>query len=360
MRFNLNWQGYNKSEFEAFGEIILQSIACLGILVVILIYIIVVHCNHLFTPKENRQIRSGTLGTIQSGSNTNTETNTKTRKREANKSKTIKYFNRFLVASLILSFIYIYMACVFNVIFVIILGFRWNNGCFIRNSVNIIFVFQRIVAYSFYILRLNVTFRGSVFELTKNNIRILIILIFITFSSSIIPNSAFTYLSDGFLCTGKYYDYYFYSLIWLNISDVSWCIMLSILYIKKLRQLIKNVQVNTSQIQSVVHKLSVLAFVTVISTLLFGIFAFVALIWSYQCVSLDLVINNICIMLSFVVFQKSYQRCCCCCIKIQYLCCIRPPKPEIELKPDPQPKPPKITCNAENNTELDPEYSTEL
>ena len=279
---SLNWVGWNKFLYEAWIEIIFHSIACIVTLVIIGIYIKFSNTNVCRTCK-----------------------NIKTRMK--------KGFHGFLVASLILSFVYIYLFYINNVIFIIILGYRWNNGCFISGLYQLIFVFQRIITYSFYILRLNVTFKGSVFEVSKKNIRIMMILLIVVLGSSAFPSIIAGYLINNFKCSGDYYKYYIYGGIWFNFVDISWCIILSIIYIKKLRQLLKNVHAKTDQIRFIVNKLSVLAFVTVLSTLILWCIIFVTLKWTHTLVSIDLIINNICIMLSFKEFDPFYQYLCCCC-----------------------------------------------
>ena len=44
-------------------------------------------------------------------------------------------------------------------------------------------------------------------------------------------------------------------------------------------------------------------------------------IFSYQIPALDIVINNICMMLSFKQLDSQFNRLCGCCIKLQHYCC---------------------------------------
>ena len=138
-------------------------------------------------------------------------------KTTSNKSK---YFNKFLLASLILSLINICLSYVVLVVFSIILGFRWNNGCFIRNGIFMLIPLQRIVLYSFYIIRLNVTFKGSIFEISSNHIKIIIILLIITIGTAMLPTLVFAYLTNNFLCIGKYSRYHALSGLWYNIGGI--------------------------------------------------------------------------------------------------------------------------------------------
>jgi len=337
---SLKWEGFRLSLYEAWIEIILHTIACIAMLAVISVYILIVHCNDkrvLIINRKNRGLtfsKTNSNSTAVTATNTNIPDNVKDNTYKSSKVKINKGFHGFLIASLILSFVYIYLCYLTNVVFSIILGFRWNNGCFIRSAYQLIFVLQRIIAYSFYILRLNVTFKGSVFEVSKKNIRIMMILLIVVLGSSAFPSTIAGYFINNFQCSGEYYKYYIYGAIWFNFVDISWCIILSIIYIKKLRQLLKNVHAKNDKIRFIVNKLSVLAFVTVLSTLMTSIAIFGTIIWLYVFMSIDLIANNICIMLSFPIFDKSYQYYCCCCIKIQNYCCIRPNEPEMELQKD--------------------------
>ena len=224
-----------------------------------------------------------------------------------------------------------YAILIINVICIMILGFRWNNGCFIRTVIFSLLPIQRMVAYSFYILRLNITFEGSIFMLSSSTITIIITLLIITTTVSFTPTIIIAYLINDFSCRGEYTKYLILFPMIYAFVDILWCLILSVLYIKKLRQLIRNVDAKNEEMMLLVHKLTVLAFVTVLSTLLvtFIVYRISGLRGALS--NIDLIFNNICIMLSFPVLNKSYQIYCCCCIKIQYKCCIEQNKPEIGL-----------------------------
>ena len=303
----LKWQGYSTNEFEAYGEVIFHSISCLGILILIFIYINVYCCT------KNKKTTS----------NIHTKKETKT--------------YMFLLGSLVFSFIYIFGTYSFNVILTIILGQRSVYGCFMRMCWVFALALQRITVYAFFLIRLYETFKESVFNIGKRSIIIIVIILLITLSSGAIAAVIFSYLADNFLCEkGKYFNEWYLSGLISSLMDVGWCIILSLMFIRKLSQLINMIKTtikrDDNRVTKVVYKLSTLAFVTVISTLINGLLAFLLRIWSHQFASIDLVINNICIMLSFAKFNNSYKRYCCCCIRIQYLCCIQPNKDENIVK----------------------------
>ena len=53
----------------------------------------------------------------------------------------------------------------------------------------------------------------------------------------------------------------------------------------------------------------------------------------YQCYAVDLIINNLCIMLSFVVLDYQYTKCCIRCIYLQEYCCSNKFDDEIQIHP---------------------------
>ena len=289
---SLKWEGYRDHYFVALIELILNSLACMGILSLLILYFKIFYCN----------------------------------KATSNKSG---YFDKFLLVSLVLSFLFIYSSYIINIILFIILGYRWNYGCFLRNVPWILVELQRMVVYAFYIIRLNVTFKGSIYAISTNKMRIIIILLVVTLGTALIPSVIFSYLMNQFSCTGIYSRYHRLSGAWYNIVDLSWCIILSVIYIKKFRQLIRDAKCD--DMTSIVNKITILAFVTLISTLCVAIIIYSTFTLAAALSGIDLMFNNICIMLFFPVFKKSYKKYCCCCIKIQNKCCIEPNKPAISL-----------------------------
>ena len=328
---SLKWQGYNLNAFRAWGEVILHTIACVVILLVIIIYFIVTYG----TSHKTKNIKEVSNSSTNTNTNTNIPDNTKNTTYKSSKASIDKRFNKFLIGSLILSFIYIYLTYFLNVISVIVLGYRWNHGCFIRLiCADIPFGLQRIVAYSFYILRLNVTFKNSTFEVSQTSINIIVILLIISVSITMILVGISGYLAHDFGCDGEYQLFVIISVGLFNLNDIIWSIILSGIYIKKLRQLIRMMGTKQDALVSIVQRLSILAFVTVISTIILFSITLIAVLWAYTLPSIDLIINNICIMLSFAVFHQSYKKCCCFCVKIQSICCITPNKDEMELQKD--------------------------
>ena len=284
---SLNWEGYNDitSDFEAYTETILMSIECLMIIILITIYV-----KYFYLTKN----------------------------------KITKCFKFLLLIALISTFMYIFGLYIPHVILSIILGIRNNRMCFIILIWGVFLMGQRAAIYLFFLIRLHDTFKGSVFEFKKQKI----IIIFAVMGSVISPAAVLVlvtgYLADSPSCAdGKYYNEMLLALIVGFGSDIVWAILLTYLYVKRLRQLIKMVNTDTETINDkfvyITKKLTLLALVTIISTFIQGIFLYVGVcVRSTLC--LDILLNNVCVMLSFNILDKSYKKYCYCCIRIQNKC----------------------------------------
>ena len=301
---SLKYEGYKRNEFEAYGEIISHSIACLVILILFVIYV-------KYFCIQNK-----------------TETSLK--------NKIFERFRLILLGSLMASLMYILGTYTFNIIFGIILGNRSNYGCFMRMCWVFVIAFQRIAVYLFFIYRLYVTFTGSYLEIKKRTVNIILLMIVIIQLSTATAPFIFSYLADNFLCeNGTYATQWILSLVASYLIDTGCAIALSCLYIKKLRQFRKITPTDgkkDDKLFGIVNKLTLLTLVTVISTSLLAIIAWGLMILPYPLACFDSIINNVCVMLSFVILEKSYKKYCCCCIRIQNTCCIGTTKDEIELK----------------------------
>ena len=266
---SLKYKGYTTNELEAYGEIILHSIACLGIMVLLVIYV------KYFCIQNKTKITS--------------------------KNKKDQRFNLILLGSLIASFTYIFGTYTFNVIFPIILGNRSQYGCFIRIIWGFAISIQRSTVYSFFLMRLYVTFKGSYFELKKGPVIIILVVIIISQLVGATFPTIFAYLADDFLCAnGAYVTQWLLSMVVSNLGDSMWAIVLSCIYIKKLRQLIKMISANDGRkddkLFNIVNKLNLLAMVTVVSTCLLVIIAFGLMVFPYPLACFDSIINNICVI----------------------------------------------------------------
>ena len=230
-------------------------------------------------------------------------------------------FYKYLILSLLVSFIYIYSTYFMNVLSITVFNWRPKYACFYRQIAVIPQTLQRLIAYYFYILRLHISFRDSVAELSKKCIYFFIISVTIGSISVTFFVLISTYLmnmnNSNFICGESTLRYISFST--LIFQDTLWSAIFLYIYIKKLIQITKLFDVEDPRITIIVKKLSVLASTSIISTyLLFAVFI-LCYKFAYQLTSIDLLINNVCIMLSFKTLDNWYNKLCCCYNK----CCIK-------------------------------------
>ena len=286
---SLNWEGYTDvtSDFEAYGDTILMSIECLMIIILIIIYI-KYFC--LTTNKIDRR------------------------------------FNILLLVSLILTLIYIYNFYILHVILSLVIGLRSKWMCFIlTTSASMIVGGQRIAVYVFFLLRLYDTFKGSVFEIKKQNIVVILVLLIISLIPSNVLIIIISYLANTVSChDGQYWSSYIMgNLIGYSI-DILWSLLLTYMYVKRLKKLIEmiNTDSNTTndKVLYITKKLTLLALITITTSFMQFLYTYFIGVCAHSLVCLDLLLNITCVMLSFVVLDKLYKKYCCCCIKIQNQC----------------------------------------
>ena len=132
------------------------------------------------------------------------------------------------------------------------------------------------------------------------------------------------YLADSPSCIdGKYYNEWILAIIVTFSLDIVWAILLTYLYVKRLIQLIKMVNSDTETINDkfvyITKKLTLLTLVTIITTFIQGIFTYFG-VCGHSILCLDILLNNVCVMLSFNILDKSYKKYCYCCIRMQNKC----------------------------------------
>ena len=248
------------------------------------------------------------------------------------KSKVNKQFNLLLLGSLLSSFIYIFGNYIYYVIIVLALQYPIKDlpdYCFVSTLIGCANIIQRLQINVFFIMRLYLTFKGSVVEIKKRTIIIIASLICITFTLGIISNLTISSFIKHVWC-GDHNLRIVYGLSWLitYMCDWFWSILLSVLYIKKLRQLVKMINTNNNRkdnkLFNITNKLTILIMVAVATSVILILshpFFSSVLDLTGVLLAIDSIINNICVMLSFAIFDKSYKRYCYCCIKIHNKCC---------------------------------------
>ena len=312
------YENWTTTQMDAIIEVILHGLLCIIFVILMVIYFCVFECKKelcCFKDKSNDfRLKKDEL--------------------YRNIPKIYKYL---LFTSLIISGINIFGNLWISNLSVIMFGIRNNKGCFYRTLLGISFFLQRILTYFFFLDRLRYTFRGSIFAIKPRiyyiSIGIAITLFIATYGALIVMT--YVHPDVSFLCVTSS-DIVIIIIAYLGI-DLCITILLTIIFIKKLNGLIRltnMVDNNTDNIAPDVHKiqrqiklrlivtkLTILCLVAVISTLVFSvIFGNILTLYTYQTYALDLIINNICMMLSFAVLAHSYKKICCICVTIHNKC----------------------------------------
>ena len=232
-------------------------------------------------------------------------------------------FQLMLLGCLLLSLIYMIGTFIFNEILpIFFIGYTSKWGCFMKTSWVLLIGLQKVLMHSFFLIRLYLTFKGSIVEINKKLIIIMFIYIITTTLGFGITYVTLSFFVQQYWCENT--DIPVLSTVAYigNFNDFLWFIVINFMYIIKLYQFIKTININDAdkdnKMFEIVKKLTVLAVVAGITTILLISLLAPWRLWGSEYGGADLTVNCICMMLSFADFNKSYQRCCCCCIK---LCC---------------------------------------
>ena len=309
---NIFWEDWASTKINGYIELILHPLCCLIILILMIIYVWIFELkNELCCCKDKSN-------------------EYKSRKNELYQ-KIPKLYKRLLFASLIISGINIFGNLWMSNLSILLFDVRDSNHCFYRTLLGITVLLQRNLTYYFFISRLKLTFVGSAFAIKDTTYYIGISLAFI---SSLVSYSALVVLTrihSSFTCASSMSIVLV--IVVLLIIDSIVQILLTVIFIGKLNGLIKltNIDDNKSasdsdikrqiKLRLIVSKLTILCLVTVITTLIFSIIiGNIARMMTYQSYAIDLIINNICMMLSFAVLAHPYNKLCYPCILIQKKC----------------------------------------
>ena len=286
----LHWEGWTAGYGWAFTSLVLHTIICLLMLVVFGIYI------HIFCIQRYKG------NTVTSGIE-----------------------NKFcitLLVSILLGLIVVFGNYWVSNALIVIFDIRFENHCFYRNLLSAIPIYtQRCILYSFLVFRLKIVFQESILAISGKFINGLLISIIVALLTLASLQVYFSYTHHDFRCSNS--RALFYNNIVAGLVDIISSLSLSYLFIYKLNQLIKldvNIRSdNSTQLRRVTNKLTILTNVAVISSLLMLACVAVAF-FSYPMSSLDIVINNTCMLLTFSALERHYIRICCCCIRCQNKC----------------------------------------
>ena len=273
------WEYWNDSLIEAWIEIILHVLCCIVIVILTIFCLYRMHQNkkdkHVFT-LENQ-------------------------------------FYVYMLSSLIVAVLYIH-STLFMVLSVLVLGWTPKLGCFYRQFSAILLTLQRTFTYYLYISRLYVSFQGSVAELFRKYKYLLIVSVTVTgiivTVSYLMVMYSVTIIFGTFKCGFNLSRMIIQSIYIL--SDPIWRTIFTGFFVKKLIALMKSSNINDGKFRYMAKKLSLLTFISVITSIsLFGIFMIIDL-FPYQFISMDMIMNNITIMLTFKGLDTIFNKLCCC------------------------------------------------
>ena len=216
MTFILNWKGYERNELIGWIDLILQSLLCVGVIILIFIYFYILGCKQ-------------------------------------KQAKVLKIFNYFIILALIVLFIEIYLNYWIICISIYMLNIHYKKHCFYRVLINIPSIIQRIICYTFFLLRLKVTFDNTNYALSHP---ILIVLFMcISYLGLYGAGAVLIYYNTEFSCIEYNIGKIFIGLGGLN--DILWSTICCYMFVWRLKRLyaIKK----HWKIVELIHKLTLLS-----------------------------------------------------------------------------------------------------
>ena len=193
---------------------------------------------------------------------------------------------------------------------------------------------QRWMVYYYYIYRVNKIFIGTIYETKKWFIRLLFMYVFIIMIIGISVTAYFGYKRCD--------DYLMRTILTVfGLFDAIFILYIHTLLISKLFRLL-NIKYS-SKVSSLTRKLTILMITLCLSNNIF-ILGFVTLGYDifYIVLGIDLIINNICLMLQYIIVKPIYVMCCVCCIRL----IPKPTKHDFSLSSE---KSPNISNNSVSN-----------
>lgn len=366
----LYWQGWNKTHIEAYIELTIHTIACIIITILILTYLRFIHCKNtnptkhylekspfdinFQSPTSNLQptLAKTPVGSVSIPSGHSTPKTSKpvtpiTPITPVTDTPIDARLKKFILASFIASFIYIYYTYANNFVLILIFGIRNQNGCFYRSLTwfvcthNLLLLYffhiyrlflgiQRIIIYSFFLIRLYITFENSLFEIKIKYIYLIISILIVTILASFTGFIIVDYQTNGFSCDMNVKRLLMFTII--IFVDLLWGIILSVFYIIKLKEILRLSGMESIQYMYVARKLTILACVAFASTVLGTIFGIFGGVLKYEIACMDQIINNMCALLAFAAMDIYFKKICCCCVNVANKCVMQVNKDVIELE----------------------------
>jgi len=200
-----------------------------------------------------------------------------------------------------------------------VFNIRYPQHCFYRVTVNLLCFIQRIVTYTFFLKRLRTSFSNSMYHISTCKFSIILILNYVTLFGAAVFISVSAYFYGEFLCATN--NIIKIAIGVAGIIDIFWVIFVTYMFVNRLNKLLSSKE--DWKFEKVMKKLTLLTVVMVTTTLIFSITFGVLDIIPYQGYAFDLIINTMCIMLSFKEMDYQYSITCSLCISIQNMCCFK-------------------------------------
>eukprot|EP01084_Bolivina_argentea_P312187 540469_1 len=199
----------------------------------------------------------------------------------------------------------------FNVNHILELYIGYPGTCFSRNMPVIAVTIERLTLYLYYIYRIEVTFKDSVFSISETKLNIFKVTIIIM---GVIAATFYMVFVEINQCEGRLIGLIPFVIIDIVISTTTF-----VLFINRLKKLIAKSNTNL-KLKRMIKKLSILLCVTILSTIgAMGLYVIVPHVQigcgTIGLWAIDTVINSLCLLLSYVFFNKYYNRLCFVCIK---------------------------------------------
>ena len=224
-----DWRGVG----EAWSDVILSFLAVLSITIVLLIYIKKFHCN-----KElNNSIKD---------------------------NKTQKLLQNYLLLSLIMSILYIYIKYYVSVLSILIFDERYNKHCFYQSLVIGFYGFHRMITYAFFIKRLTETFKESVYSVSSLKSKCLngYICLYLVV---VVVNIILQYILGGYLCHPSTFTGV---VLFAGLLDIIFSIIITYMFTSRLKALL--LKSHKTNIQNyIVKKLTLLSMYIIIHVMCF-------------------------------------------------------------------------------------------
>ena len=276
----LFWEGITKNYYEALIRIIFSGIICLLMIILWIIFIHVVCVKKKITSNIEKKFCIG------------------------------------FFISIVVGFIGVWGTFVVNDVLVLMFGIILKKHCFYGMlSIFGAFCVHKSILYTFMIFRIKILFKETKYALNDKCMYIWLIFVVLFPLGLAFCIAYFSYIQ----CYLS--DTYTTICIIAAVLDVSVSFALSYLFIKKLRQLIKDNTYNKSdKLLDIANRITLLTIIASFSSISTAIFILPFERYANTMASMDILINNICMFLTFTPLTASYHKLCCCCIYLHNTC----------------------------------------